>query len=82
MVIKVHHAVIDGVSGTDVLAHLLDLEPDSADEAPRTPAPCYTRKTQFTLEILKANKRNFIESSTYPNINQVVEEAVASGDEL
>ena len=36
LVARMHHATIDGVSGANLMAHLLDLEPTPADE---TPAP-------------------------------------------
>jgi diacylglycerol O-acyltransferase / wax synthase len=40
LVIKVHHAAIDGVSATDLMAHLFDLAPEGADRpaAPSLPA--------------------------------------------
>ena len=38
LVSKMHHACIDGVTGADLMAHLLDLEPDAGDpEPPATP---------------------------------------------
>ena len=36
LVAKVHHATVDGVSGTNILFHLFDLEPDP--DGPSTPA--------------------------------------------
>jgi diacylglycerol O-acyltransferase / wax synthase len=34
LVTKMHHATIDGVTGADLMAHLLDLEPDATDPPP------------------------------------------------
>ena len=34
MIAKMHHATIDGVSGANMMVHLLDLEPEPKDEAP------------------------------------------------
>jgi len=34
LVTKMHHACIDGVTGADMMAHLLDLEPDAAGPPP------------------------------------------------
>ena len=34
LVTKMHHAMIDGVTGADMMAHLLDLEPDAAGPPP------------------------------------------------
>lgn len=36
LVSKLHHACIDGITGADMMAHLLDLEPTAADPAPPT----------------------------------------------
>ncbi len=33
-VTKIHHCAIDGVTGTDLMAHLFDLTPDALDPAP------------------------------------------------
>lgn len=38
LVSKMHHAMIDGVTGADMMAHLLDLEPDAAGPPPPTEA--------------------------------------------
>ena len=38
LVAKIHHAAIDGVSGQEILAQLVDLEPDPAPPAPPEPA--------------------------------------------
>ncbi len=34
LVTKMHHACIDGITGADMMAHLLDLEPDAEPAAP------------------------------------------------
>lgn len=34
LVTKMHHAIIDGITGADLMTHLLDLEPDAADPPP------------------------------------------------
>lgn len=34
LVTKLHHACIDGVTGADMMAHLLDLEPEATDPPP------------------------------------------------
>ena len=39
MLAKTHHALVDGVSGTDLLAVLMDLSPDAARPAPSTWRP-------------------------------------------
>jgi diacylglycerol O-acyltransferase len=42
LVSKTHHAMIDGVSGVDLMSVLLDLSPDVADEVPPGWAPAPT----------------------------------------
>ncbi len=39
MITKVHHCMVDGVAGVDILAALLGLEPDTAIEEPRGWSP-------------------------------------------
>lgn len=39
LVAKMHHATIDGVSGTNLMMHLFDLEPDPAPVEEQTPEP-------------------------------------------
>ena len=34
LVSKMHHATIDGITGADLMSHLLDLEPDAGDPEP------------------------------------------------
>lgn len=34
LVTKMHHATIDGITGADLMSHLLDLEPNAADPPP------------------------------------------------
>src|SRR3954469_4487648 len=41
LICKTHHALVDGISGVDILTVLFDLEPDPSE---RTPAPAWTAR--------------------------------------
>src|SRR4051812_49977882 len=46
---KVHHCMVDGVAGTDLMQLMFDLEPDATHESPREWTP---QRTPSGLEML------------------------------
>jgi len=50
IIAKVHHSVLDGASGVEVLAHLVDLEPIPVDEAPPSPGEWVPDRVPGELE--------------------------------
>ena len=53
LVIKVHHAAMDGVSGVELLARVLDLQPCDEVRVPRTPAH-EARALPSAVELLRS----------------------------
>ncbi|HEX6548429.1 MAG TPA: wax ester/triacylglycerol synthase family O-acyltransferase [Candidatus Dormibacteraeota bacterium] len=52
LIAKTHHAVVDGVAGTELLALIFDLEPDGKKTAPPVPEPWTPRREPSHLELL------------------------------
>ena len=54
LICKTHHALVDGISGVDILTVLFDLEPDPIEPAPSTPfapRPLPSRGELFALSL-------------------------------
>jgi diacylglycerol O-acyltransferase len=46
---KIHHAVIDGISGAEILGALLDLTPEGREPPPPTPAPADRQPSELEM---------------------------------
>jgi WS/DGAT/MGAT family acyltransferase len=60
MVSKTHHALVDGVSGTDLLAVIMDLSPDA--ERPAQPSEWTPRPAPSGLELMVDALENMVRS--------------------
>jgi len=79
IIAKIHHCMIDGLSGVDLTTILLNVVPDSAiEEAPEwTPRPAPT-PTQLAVAEAARLTRRLIDGLT--NVGEVVKEGMAATD--
>jgi diacylglycerol O-acyltransferase / wax synthase len=71
---KVHHCMIDGISGVDILRELLSMTPDQ--DVPE-PAPFIPRPMPSGLELLRAEMTRWatLPLATFGNVRAVIREA-------
>ena len=52
MLTKIHHAIVDGVSGAEILSALLDVSPEGRDDVPAQPTGHLGERVPSDLELL------------------------------